>query len=83
MITSYDFFGNAEIPQVILCNPNKEPLYSLSSYFYDEDMSKFADKIKNEHGDLGKEVKEAMSMYDQIKYKKQLFDDYIKCITGA
>ncbi len=49
----------------------------------DADMNKFAEDAKGKNGELGKDVQDAMSMYDQIKDKKQLFDDYIKCVTGA
>lgn len=29
MISEFDFFGQPEIPYIILCNPNKEEIYSL------------------------------------------------------
>lgn len=39
MIQLYDYFNHAEIPNIILCNPNQDELYYLSQYIYNDKIT--------------------------------------------
>lgn len=38
MIQLFDYFNHAEIPNIFLCNPNKDELYSLTNFIYNDKL---------------------------------------------
>jgi len=39
MIQLFDYFDHAEIPNIVLCNPNGDELYYLSQYIYNDKLT--------------------------------------------
>ncbi len=72
MIKTFDYFGNPELPYIILCNPDKTELYSLG-LMYDTKLNMRYNAIGDFSFTFPKSIdggETTLDVYSQIKNKK-------------